>query len=134
MWQLLEPQVESVRQPGRAFGCDPEEMAITRNAERGAGDLQLGLDLKPGDEILTTNQDYPRMITAWRQRERRDGVVLKTYRFPVPPEPETTSSSASRRPSRRGRASSSSATSRTSPGQILPIRSVLRMARERGSR
>ena len=33
MWRLLEPRVESVRRDlAREFGCDPEEMAITRNA------------------------------------------------------------------------------------------------------
>ena len=86
MWQLLEPQVESVRRGlARAFGCDPEEMAITRNASESLEICQLGLALKPGDEILTTNQDYGRMITTWKQRERRDGVVLKQISFPVPP-------------------------------------------------
>ena len=86
MWQLLEPQVESVRKGlARAFGCDPEEMAITRNASESLEICQLGLSLKPGDEILTTNQDYGRMITTWKQRERRDGVVLKQISFPVPP-------------------------------------------------
>jgi isopenicillin-N epimerase len=86
MWQLLEPQIESVRRGlARAFGCDPEEVAITRNASEALEIVQLGLDLKRGDEVLTTNQDYPRMLTTWRQRERRDGIVLKTISFPVPP-------------------------------------------------
>ena len=86
MWQLLEPQVESVRRAlAREFGCDPEEMAITRNASESLEAVQLGLDLKPGDEVLTTTHDYPRMLTTWRQRERRDGVVLKTISFPIPP-------------------------------------------------
>ena len=86
MWELLEPQVESVRRElAREFGCDPEEMAITRNASEGLETVQLGLDLKPGDEVLTTTQDYPRMLTTWRQRERRDGIVLKTISFPFPP-------------------------------------------------
>src|SRR5260370_16495646 len=86
MWQLLEPQIESVRRRlASAFGCDPEEMAITRNASEALEICMLGLDLKPGDEVLTTNQDYPRMLTTWRQRERRDGIVLKTISFPVPP-------------------------------------------------
>jgi isopenicillin-N epimerase len=60
-------------------------MAITRNASESLEAIQLGLDLKPGDEILTTTHDYPRMLTTWRQRERRDGVVLKTITFPIPP-------------------------------------------------
>ena len=85
MWQQLEPGIEGVRRELAAeFGCDPEEMAITRNASESREIAIMGLDLKAGDEILTTNQDYPRMITAWKQRERRDGVVLKQFSFPVP--------------------------------------------------
>ena len=67
------------------FGCDPEEIAITRNASEALEIVQFGLDLKAGDEVITTNQDYPRMITSWQQRERRDGIVLKQLKFPVPP-------------------------------------------------
>jgi isopenicillin-N epimerase len=86
MWQLLEPQIEFVRRGlAAAFGCDPEEMAITRNASESLETCILGLDLQRGDEVLTTNQDYPRMLTTWRQRERREGVVLRTISFPVPP-------------------------------------------------
>ena len=49
MWQLLEPQIESVRRGlARAFGCDPEEMAITRNASESLEICELGLSLKPG--------------------------------------------------------------------------------------
>ena len=33
MWSVLEPRIESVRRElAKEFGCDPEEMAITRNA------------------------------------------------------------------------------------------------------
>lgn len=86
MWQILEPHIESVRQGlARSFGCDPEEMAITRNASESLETCIYGIDLKPGDEILTTNQDYGRMLTTWRQRERREGLVLKTISFPTPP-------------------------------------------------
>ena len=43
MWQLLEPQIESVRRGlARAFGCDPEEIAITRNASEALEIVQLG--------------------------------------------------------------------------------------------
>jgi len=86
MINVLERQVESVRrQLAAAAGCDPEEMAITRNSSESLENAQYGIDLKPGDEVLTTNQDYPRMLTTFRQRERREGIVLKTISFPVPP-------------------------------------------------
>lgn len=86
MWQVLDPGIETVRRRlAREFGCDMEEIAITRNASEALEIVQFGMDLKAGDEILTTNQDYPRMITSWQQRERRDGVVLKQLKFPVPP-------------------------------------------------
>lgn len=86
MWQVLEPEIEGVRRRlAAAFGCDTEEMAITRNASEALEICIFGLDLKPGDEVLTTNQDYGRMLTSWRQRERRDGIKLKFISFPVPP-------------------------------------------------
>jgi selenocysteine lyase/cysteine desulfurase len=133
MWQMLEPQVESVRRGlAREFGCDPEEMAITRNASEALEVVQLGLDLQPGDEILTTTHDYPRMMTTWRQRERRDGVVLKTISFPLPP------ASFDELYERFERA----VTPRTKvilvchitnlTGQIFPVKRICQMARQRG--
>jgi selenocysteine lyase/cysteine desulfurase len=86
MWRVLEPRIESVRRDlARDFGCDIEEMAITRNASEANEIMIFGLDLKAGDEVIVTNQNYGRMITAWRQRERRDGIVLKQVSFKVPP-------------------------------------------------
>src|ERR1700759_5037970 len=77
MWNILDPGIETVRRRlARMFGVDPEEVAITRNASEANEIIQLGLKLKAGDEVITTNQDYPRMITTWRQRELRDGIKL----------------------------------------------------------
>ena len=85
MWRVLEPQRESVRAGlARVFGADPEEIAITRNASESLQICQFGIDLKPGDEILCTTQDYPRMVNAFKQRERREGIVLKQFAIPVP--------------------------------------------------
>jgi selenocysteine lyase/cysteine desulfurase len=85
MWQILEPNVESVRRRlASEFGCDLEELAITRNASEALEIAQLGLDLKPGDEVLTTNQDYPRMLETWDQRVRRDGIKLTKISIPTP--------------------------------------------------
>ncbi len=86
MIAVLERQIEQVRtRLAAAAGCDSEEMAITRNASESLENAQYGIDLHKGDEVLTTNQDYPRMITTFQQRERREGIVLKMISFPVPP-------------------------------------------------
>lgn len=133
MWQVLEPQKEGLRQRlARSFGCDPEEMAITRNASESLQICQFGLDLEPGDEVLTTDQDYPRMLTTFQQRERREGVVLKTFPIPVPAED----------PEEIVRRFEERITDRTRlilmchminiTGQILPVRPVVEMARRRG--
>ena len=86
MWQILEPQSETIRTGlAELFGCSSEEIAITRNASESLEILLMGLDLKSGDEILTTTQDYPRMLTTLRQRELREGLKLNMIKIPVPP-------------------------------------------------
>ncbi len=86
MWQILEPNIETVRRRLAAeFGCSPDEMAITRNASEALQIAQLGIDLKAGDEVVTTNQDYGRMLDTWDQRVRREGITVKKISFPVPP-------------------------------------------------
>ena len=86
MWQLLEPQSETIRTGlAEIFGCDTEEIAITRNASESLEILLMGMDFKSGDEILTTTQDYPRMLTTLRQREMREGLKLNLIKIPIAP-------------------------------------------------
>jgi len=66
------------------FGCDPEEMALTRGASESLRIAQNGIDLKAGDEVITTEQDYPRMLTTWDQRMRRENIKVTRLQFPVP--------------------------------------------------
>jgi selenocysteine lyase/cysteine desulfurase len=85
MWRVLEPRIESCRRDlAQEFGCDPEEMAITRNASEANEIMIFGLDLQRGDEVIFTTQNYPRMRTSWKQRERRDGIVLKPVKIETP--------------------------------------------------
>lgn len=133
--ELLIPQVERVRRRlSQTFGCDPEEIAITRNATEALQTVQLGLALKAGDEVLTTTQDYPSVLNAWKQREARDGVVLKQISFPTPPPG----------PAHLVRLFESAITPRTrvitfchvtyTTGQIFPVKEICAMARARGIR
>jgi selenocysteine lyase/cysteine desulfurase len=133
MWQVLEPEIESVRtRLAASFGCDPEEMAITRNASEALEIAQLGMDLKPGDEVLTTDQDYPRMITTWQQRERRDGIKLKMISFPTPPPSmDDLLERFERNITPRTRVIHFCHITNLT-GQIFPVKKICQMARSRG--
>src|SRR4051812_46851220 len=133
MWQILEPQSETIRTGlAEIFDCDREEIAITRGASESLEILLNGLDFKPGDEILTTTQDYPRMLNTLKQRERREGLVLKLVQIPVPPKNlnEITASFEKGITPKTKLILISHQINLT--GQITPVKSVCDMARARG--
>src|SRR5919107_4062420 len=133
MWQILEPQSETIRTGlAELFGCDREEIAITRNASESLEALLFGFDFKPGDEILSTTQDYPRMLTTLRQRERRDGVRLKLVKIPLAPKnPSDITAAFERAVTPRTRLLLVSHQINIT-GQITPVREICEMARARG--
>jgi len=133
MWQLLRPRKELIRQKlASTFGCSPEEIAITRNVTEALQIALLGLPLKAGDEVLTTTHDYPSMKNALFQREKREGVVVKTFSFPYPPPNLKILADLFKK----------NITPRTKlilvchitnlTGQIFPIKEICQMARQRG--
>lgn len=84
LWRLQEPQRESVREAvANHWGVSPEEIAFTRNASESLQICQTGLDLKPGDEVVSSTQDYPRMLATFRQLERRNGIKLVLVKLPI---------------------------------------------------
>ena len=133
MWEVLEPQEENIRQRlAREWGVDGEEVAIVRGTSEGMQICQNGIDLERGDEVLTTNQDYVRMIWTYQQREVREGIVLKQISIPTPSEA----------PAEIVRLFEENITPRTKiihmchminlSGQILPVREVADMAHAHG--
>ena len=133
MWRVLEPEIESVRtRLAATFGCSPEEMAITRNASEALEIVQLGMDLKPGDEVLTTEQDYPRMVTTWQQRAKRDGIVLRQIAYPTPPPSmQDLVDRFEKAITPKTRVLHFCHITNTS-GQIFPVRDLCQLARSRG--
>ena len=133
MWRVLEPRIETVRVGlAEEFGCDPEEMAITRNASEGLETLIQGIDLKPGDEVVVTNQNYPRMLTTWDQRARRHGIVVKEISFKLPPPSHdyiVQQFAAAITP--RTRVIEVTHITNLS-GQIMPVREIVDLARPKG--
>ncbi len=133
MWQILDQGREPLREKLAAMaGCSSEEIAINRNATEGLNTVIFGLNLKAGDEVVLTRQDYPNMINAWKQREKRDGVKLVWLDLPLPMDDED----------RIVDLYQSAFTAKTKvvhithlinwTGQILPVKKIAMEARRRG--
>lgn len=89
MWRDLDKGREPLRKRlADLAGVDPEEVAINRNSTEGLNSIIFGLNLKAGDEVIVSKQDYPNMLNAWKQREKRDGIKLVWVNHELPSEDE----------------------------------------------
>jgi len=133
MWQILDQGREPLRERLAGLcGCSPEEVAINRNSTEGLNTVIFGLNLKAGDEVVLTRQDYPNMINAWRQREKREGIKLVWIDLPLPMDDEAQIIELYHK----------AFTARTRvvhithlinwTGQILPVHPIAEEARQRG--
>ncbi len=133
MWRILDQGREPLRYKlATLAGCSPEEIAVNRNATEALNTVIFGLDLKAGDEVIGTLQDYPNMIQAWKQRALRDGIVYTQISFDFPIENDDAIVSAFEK----------AITPKTKIlhlthiinwiGQILPVKKIAQMAHRRG--
>lgn len=131
--ELLLPETEVIREDlAREFGCSPEELALTRNTSEGLHTVILGMPLKAGDEVLTTTQDYPSMLSSLEQRATREGIVVKKFKYPSPPKsPRELTELFLANITPRTRAILVSHLTFTT-GQIFPIKDICAEARRRG--
>jgi len=73
------------RDPLAAFvGCNRDEIALLRNATEANSYIANGVDLKPGDEVLMTDQEHPGGESPWQLKAKRYGIVVKKVMLPRP--------------------------------------------------
>ncbi len=89
MWRILDQGREPLRKNlAKLAACDAEEIAINRNSSEGLETVIFGLQLKAGDEIVAAKQDYPNMVNAYNQRQKRDGIKMVWINLELPSEDE----------------------------------------------
>jgi isopenicillin-N epimerase len=66
------------------IGCKRDELALLRNATEANSYIANGIDLKPGDEVLMTDQEHPGGEHPWNLRAKRYGIVVKKVTLPRP--------------------------------------------------
>ena len=73
------------RDPLAAFvGCHRDEIALLRNATEANSYIANGVDMKPGDEVLMTDQEHPGGEHPWNLKAKRYGIVVKKITLPRP--------------------------------------------------
>ena len=73
------------RDPLAAFvGCHRDEIAILRNATEANSYIANGVDMKPGDEVLMTDQEHPGGEQGFNLRAKRHGIVVRKITLPKP--------------------------------------------------
>ena len=89
MWRILDQGREPLRKNlAKLAGCEAEEIAINRNSSEGLETVIFGLQLKAGDEVVAAKQDYPNMVNAYNQRQKRDGIKMVWVNLELPSEDE----------------------------------------------
>jgi len=66
------------------MGCRRDEIALLRNATEGNSYIANGLDMKPGDEVLMTDQEHPGGEHPWNLKAKRYGIIVKKVALPRP--------------------------------------------------
>lgn len=133
MWRIIDAGREPLRDNlATLAGVSAEEIAINRNATEGLNTIIFGLNLKKGDEVVLNKYDYPNMMNAWKQREKRDGIKLVWVEMDFPMEDEE----------EIAKVYIDKFTSKTKivhithvinwVGQVLPIQKIAREAHRRG--
>lgn len=85
LWSTLNKQRDESRKVlADLLGADPKEVAIQRNATEALESIVFGLPLEAGDEVILSERDYPSIVNAWKQRARRDRIVLKWVSLDFP--------------------------------------------------
>jgi len=133
MWRIVDKgRLNVKRKLAEIAGASPDEIAIQRNTTEALENLIFGFDMKAGDEIITSSQDYPSMQNALNQRARREGIQIKRVSISVPLDNEEELV-------KRFEKSISAKTKMillchmiNLTGQILPVRAICRLGRQHG--
>ena len=63
------------------LGAEPSEVALTGSTTDGVNTVIGGLDFRPGDEILTSDQEHPGLLAPLARARRRHGVSIRVVPF-----------------------------------------------------
>ena len=70
------------------IGCDVKSVTITRNTTEGVNFIAEGIHLKPGQRVLTSDNEHGGGLGAWKYFKKYHGVEMDVAEIPSPPQSE----------------------------------------------
>ncbi len=128
-YEAMLPHREAI---AKFTGATAAEIALTHNATESMGIIANGLDLRPGDEVLITDQEHPSGRGPWLLKQARAGIRVREVKLPVPPKNATELTDVvigALRPETKV-LSFSGITTHT--GLLLPVKEICAAARAKG--
>lgn len=116
-----------------SLGCDTDEVTVTRNTTEGVNFIAEGINLKPGDHVLTTNHEHGGGLGAWKFLEKHRGIVLDIAEIGAPPQSEDEIVEAFRRKITPETKVLFCSHVTFSSGVMLPIKRLSELAHQQGS-
>ena len=65
----------------RMLGCEPTDVALTGSTTDGVNTVLSGLDLRAGDEIVTSDEEHPGLLAPLGRLRRHFGVTVRVAPF-----------------------------------------------------
>lgn len=65
----------------RVLGAEDSQVALTGSTTDGVNTVVAGLDLRPGDEIVTSDEEHPGLVAPLGRARRRCGVEVRVVPF-----------------------------------------------------
>ncbi|MGH7481142.1 MAG: aminotransferase class V-fold PLP-dependent enzyme [Longimicrobiales bacterium] len=125
-WETLKARL------GAFVGADPAGFVFPRNTTEGMNFVAQGLELGPGDEVLTTDHEHIGGLCCWQLIAARRGVTLRQLPLPyLNDDPAEIVALFRDAITPRTRVISVSHVTFTT-GLVIPVAEIVRLCRERG--
>ncbi len=134
MFEVLDNAVPATKaRLAKMVGCEPDEIALNRCTTVGMCTAIFGMPLSRGDEVILSRWDYPSMISAWKQRAAREGIILRVAQFGLEDDDDTIIRAYAKEITPRTRAMHMTHMIHWS-GRVIPVTEICQAAAARGIR
>lgn len=116
----------------RLIHADPRSVALTDNVTTAMSYIAMGLNLKAGDEVLTSNQEHGGGRSSWLVRSKREGILYREMILPKPIRHEDEVLSIVRKSIRPETRVLMLSHIITGSGAVLPVKEICAEARSKG--